>query len=106
VRVAAVDDHVARLEQRCELVDHRVGGSARLHHDHEAAWPLQARHELLRGLRRQEGAFVAELLDQLLGPAVRTVVHRHGMAVPRQVSREVAAHDRQPRDPDARQLRH
>ena len=40
VRVAAVDDHVAGLEQRGELVDHGVGGRARVDHDEYASRAL------------------------------------------------------------------
>ena len=58
VRVAGVDQHVARLEQRRELVDHRVGRLAGLHHDHHPARPFQAGHEVLGALRREERPLV------------------------------------------------
>ena len=49
VRVAAFDDHVAGLEQRGELVDHRVDGVAALDHDDQAAQALQGLDKLRRG---------------------------------------------------------
>ena len=53
-RVAAVDDQVARFEQRHELVDDRVHGRTRLDHDHRLARALERAHELLHRLRRYD----------------------------------------------------
>jgi hypothetical protein len=102
VRVAPVDDHVAGLQQRRELVDDRVGGRSRLHHDHQPPRAFQRGHELLGRLGRQEGPLVPELLHQRLGARGGPVVQGHRMAVPREVPGEVAPHDRQPRDADPR----
>ena len=66
VRVAAVDDDVARLEQRGELVDDRVGGLAGLHHDDDGARPLERGDEVLEALGRDEVALVAVLVEQAL----------------------------------------
>ena len=46
VGVAAVDDDVARLQQRLQLVQHLVDRLARLDHHPHAARPLQHRHQL------------------------------------------------------------
>ena len=51
VRVAAVDDDVAGLQQRHQLVDHRVGGAAGLDHDDDRARALQRRDEVGRSTR-------------------------------------------------------
>ena len=51
VRVAAVDDDVALVQQRDQLVDHRVGGLARLDHDDDRARPLQRGDEVRRSTR-------------------------------------------------------
>jgi hypothetical protein len=106
VRVAGVDDHVALFEQRRELLDDGVRRAARLDHDHDLPGPLQRVHELLRGVRRDEVALVAELLHQRAGPLLGPVVQGHRVAVPGQVAGQVAAHDRQAGDPDARLLAH
>src|SRR5690606_1484656 len=45
VRVAAVDDDVARLEVGEEVGDHPVDGRARLDHQHHSAGPLQGPDE-------------------------------------------------------------
>jgi len=100
VRVAAVDQDVARFHQRGELVDHGVGRRARLDHDHHAARPFQRGDELADRLGRHEGALVAVLGDQGDRPRVGAVVQGDGVAVPGQVAREVAAHHRESGDAD------
>ena len=92
VRVAAVDDDVALVEQRHELVDDGVDGLARLDHDHDAARPVERGHELLKREGRREGALVPVPLHQLLGTAVAPIVNGHREPVPRDVAREVLAH--------------
>ena len=98
VRVAAVDDHVAGLEQRGELVDHGVGGRARVDHDEHASRALQRRDELLGGLGRDEGALVAELRDDVRDTGDGSVVQGHGVAVAGEVAGQVAAHHAQAGD--------
>lgn len=100
VGVAAVDDHVAVLEERGELVDDGVGGSARLHHDHEAAGAGERGHELLGRLGRDEGALVAELVHQRAGAAGGAVVDGDGVTVPGEVTGQVAAHHSEAGDAD------
>jgi hypothetical protein len=46
--VAAVDNDVARLQQRRNLVDHRLGRAARLHHHHDPPRSLEAPDEVPR----------------------------------------------------------
>src|SRR5690606_12843208 len=101
VRVARVDDDVAGFQQRCELVDHGVGGGARLHHDDDLAWSFERGHELLRGVGRYELAFGTELLDQVLGPLSGPVVQGHGVSVTGQVTCQVASHHGEAGDADA-----
>jgi hypothetical protein len=102
VRVTAVDDHVTGLQQRGELLDHRVRRLSRLDHDDQAARALQGRHELLGGLGRDEVPLVPELLHQRLRARDRTVVDGDRVAVAGEVPGEVAAHDREARDTDLR----
>ncbi len=106
VRVATVDDHVAGLQQRGELLDHRVRRVTGLHHHDQAPRPLQRRDELLRTLARDELPLAAELLDQGARARGRPVVHRHRVAVAGEVAGEVAAHDRETRDADLRCTAH
>ena len=100
VRVAAVDHDVAVVQQRDELVDHRVGGRAGLDHDDDGPGPLQAGHEVRHRLARQERALVAVLLDQAAGPFRRPVVQRDRVAVAGQVPGQIAAHHGQAGDAD------
>ncbi|BFO19095.1 hypothetical protein SHKM778_54830 [Streptomyces sp. KM77-8] len=102
VRVATVDDHVAGLEQRRELLDHGVRRLTRLHHDDQPPRSLQRRDELLGRLGRHEAALAAELLHQRVRAGRRPVVHRDRVAVAGEVAGEVAAHDREARDADLR----
>ena len=100
VGVAAVDDDVALLEERDQLVDDRVGGVARLDHDDDPARLLQRGDELLRGAARHERPFVTEVADQVVDPALGAVVQRDGMPVTGEVAGEVAAHDGETGDAD------
>ena len=107
VRVAAVDDHVTGLEQRGELVDHGVGGRARVDHDEQASWPLQRRDELFGGLGRNEITLVAELRDHVGDAGDGSVVQGHGVAVAGEVAGQVAPHHAQAGDAYLRRcLRH
>ncbi len=45
-RVAPIDDDVSLLEQRSELLEHRVHRGARLNHHHDPSRPLQCADEL------------------------------------------------------------
>ncbi|ESU50790.1 hypothetical protein P376_1233 [Streptomyces sp. HCCB10043] len=106
VGVAAVDDDVALLQQWRELLDHRVGGFPRLHHDHQAPGAFQGGDELLGRVCGDEGALVAELLDQGVGPGRGAVVQGDGEAVAGEVPGEVAAHDRESGDADLSSAAH
>ena len=92
VGVAAVDEHVPRLEQRGELVDHGVGGLARVDHDEQAPWPLQGLYELARVRGRDEGALVAELVHGVGDAGGRPVVQGDRVTVAGKVAGQVAAH--------------
>jgi hypothetical protein len=102
VRVAAVDDHVAGFEQRGELVDHGVGGRARVDHDDQAAGALESLHELLGALGRDEFALVAELLDHVGDTRGRSVMQGDGVSVTGEVTGQVAPHHAESGDADLR----
>ena len=103
VRVAAVDDDVAGLEQRDELVDDGVGGRARLDHDDDAARPLEGGDEVGHRVGGDERPLRAVLLDELRRPGAGAVVDGDDVVVVRQVAGEVAAHDGEAGDPDGRE---
>jgi hypothetical protein len=102
VRVAAVDHDVARLQQRHQLVDDRVGRPAGLHHHDDRPGPLQRGDEVGHRLAGQERALVAVLGHQAAGALDRPVVQRDREAVPGEIAGQVAPHDRQPGHPDLR----
>ena len=100
VRVARVDDDVALVEQRHELVDDGVGGLAGLDHDDDRARLLDAGDEVLHGLRADEVAVVTVLVEERRHPLGGAVVHRDRVSVPGDVAGEVAAHHGQPGEAD------
>jgi len=102
VGVAAVDEHVPRLEQRGELVDHRVGGGSRVDHDEQAPGALEGLDELPWVRGRDEGSLVAELAHGVGDPGGRPVVQGDGVAVAGEVAGQVAAHDAEAGDADLR----
>ena len=92
VGVAAVDDHVAALHQRHQLLDHGVDRLAGLDHHDDRARRRQRSDELLRGAGALERALVAVLVHEALRLRSRAVVHGHRDAVVGDVAREVGAH--------------
>ena len=94
--VAAVDDDVARLESRGELVDHRVGRAAGLDEDDRFAGLLEGGREVLDGGAAGELARgLRVFLHELVGLGGRTVIHRDREAVVGDVEGEVLTHDGQ-----------
>ena len=100
VGVAAVDDDVAVLEQRHQVVDHGVGGGAGLDHDQDDAGLLDGCHELLEALGAHEVTLVADLLEHRGHSRGRAVVDGDGVTVAGDVAGQVAAHHRQPGQSD------
>ena len=68
VRVPAVDQDVARLHQRGQLVDHSVRRPAGLHHDDHRTGSLQRRDEIRQRFTRHEVTFITMVRDQTAGP--------------------------------------
>ena len=94
--VAAVDDDVARLEDRGELVDDGVGGAAGLDEDDGLAGLLQGGREVLHGgAAGQLARGLRVFLHELVGLGGRAVVDRDREAVVGDVEGEVLAHDGQ-----------
>ena len=100
VGVAAVDDEVARFEERDELVDHRIDRRPGLHHDHDRAWRRQRTDERLDRGGRGELALAAVVGDERVGLRRRAVVHGDREAVGRDVAGEVLAHHRESGEPE------
>ena len=95
VAVAAVDDDVARLEVREDLLDEVVDGLAGLDEHHHLAGALEVRAELLDAVAADELLARAAARDELVHLLDGAVVHRHGEALALHVEDEVLAHHRQ-----------
>lgn len=98
--VAAVDDDVALVHDAGEFLDDRVRGIAGLDHDDDLAWLLEAGHEVLDALGRDEGAVTAVRVEQSLCLGVTPVVHRDHVSVAGEVPRQVGPHDSEAGDTD------
>ena len=96
VRVAAVDDRVARLEVLEQLVDLRLGGVAGRDHDPDRARLLQRRDQV--GDRERRGRALA---GDLLGLLRRPVVDDDLVPVANEPADHVGAHPAQTDEPDA-----
>ena len=102
VRVAAVDDRVALVEQRRELLDHGVDRRAGLDHGHDRARALERLDELLRRAGAGDRPLGAVLGHELLGLGRGAVVHRDRDVVVGDVAREVGAHHREAGEAESR----
>ena len=106
LRVAAVDQDVARLEVRQKLVDHVVDRLARLHHDDDGARLGDRRDEIRQRLRREEAALAAVLAHELVGAFAMAIVERHAKAFSRRVAGEIGAHHGEAEHADICKIRH
>ena len=90
------------LEQRDELVDHRVGRAARLDHDHDprAAAPATRRSPAVDSRRHERRPRAPYSSTRASVSASRAVVHGDDVAVPGEVAGQVAAHHREAGDAD------
>ena len=102
VRVAAVDDDVAVVEQRHSSSITASVGSPALTMMMIARGFFSEATKSSSDSRGHERALVAVLRDQRVGAGVRAVVQRDRVPVPGQVAGQVASHDRQPGDADVR----
>ena len=96
VGVAGVDDDVALVEQRRQLVDHGVDRRPGLDHGDDAPRPVERCHEVLDRLPGLEVALARVVLHELVGARRRAVVHGHRNAVTSDVASQVCTHHRQP----------
>jgi len=100
VRVTGIDDDVAGLEQRLELLDDVVHGSACLDHDQDTAGLFKGINEFLQRFSADEIAVRAVLFQQGVGLFHGAVVESHGEAVAGKVAGQVGAHHREAGDTD------
>src|SRR5439155_4041292 len=91
MRVPAVDEDVAGIDERGELPDRLIDGSTRGDHHHDPPRTLQIGHQFLQGRRAGEPR-VPMVLEERGGPLRLEVPHGDGKAVRFDVEREVAAH--------------
>ena len=91
-RVAAVDDDVAAVEQRQELLDRRVDGLARGNHHHDPARPLERRRELLEGRRALRTSAPGCSSRKSVDPLGFEVPDRDAIPARLDVERKVAPH--------------
>ena len=92
IGIAAVDDDVPRIEERQQLVEHAVHGSAGHDHEHDLARPLQGSQEIFQ-LEVARNLFMRPFLEELFRQVRRIVVNRNVIAVVGHVQGQVTAHD-------------
>ncbi len=93
-RVAAIDDDIALVEERDELLDDRVHGPTGFHHDLDFARSGERLHELLEGLGADE-FFARVSRDEFIGGGSGAVVNADLKAARFHVENEILAHDGQ-----------
>ena len=96
VRVAAVDQHVPRREQRVERFHQSVNRRTRLHHHHHKPRRLQRSDQLLQRVAADEVLTLRPARHEVVHFARRTVVHRHAVPAALDVQGEVLTHHGQP----------
>ena len=100
VSVSGVNNNVARLQERNQLVDDGVGCDTGLNHGNDCSRALQRLDKLFHRRRRHKLALVPVVLNQRLGARIGAVVNRRHIAVPRNIARQVATHNCQTCDPN------
>ena len=93
MRVAAVDEDIAVVQQRQELFDHVVNGIARFDHHEHLAWFFQIVNQFFKAVAADDvfpGGSAGDKLVHLFG---RPVENRHGEAFGLHVHDEIFAHD-------------
>ena len=94
-RVAAVDNDVAFLKMRQELVDHLVDRLAGLDHDEDWAGFCDAGDELGQLFGREKSTLFAVFGDQRVGALVIAIEDRNAEPLVSRVPGQVCAHDGQ-----------
>ena len=105
MRVAAVDQNVARLEQRGQLVDHVIDRKPRLDHDHDLPRRLERRDQVHDRMRADDLLPLGSSLDERVDLGGRTIEHGDGESVALHVQDEVFTHHGQADQADVGGLR-
>jgi hypothetical protein len=80
-RIAPIDEDVARLQQRFELVDESIHRWACLDHDQDSAGPIHLLHQLRQAVGGGNLFALGSPLDELLGFGAGAVVDNNWKAV-------------------------
>jgi len=96
MRVAAVDDHVARRKQGDQLLDEIIDGRAGLHHEHHLARGGEGVDQLLEGVAAHELLARRPARQEIVHLARGPVEHGHAEPPALHVESQVLAHHRQP----------
>jgi hypothetical protein len=100
VTVAAVDENVARLQQRNQLLDHFIHCAAGLDHHEDFAGLFQIRRQFLKTAAADNGLSGCAAGYERIDLRDRAVVHRDSEALRRHVHDEVFSHDGKPNQAD------
>ena len=107
VGIAAVDDQIARFQERQQVLDELVHRLARLDHQHDLARPLQQLHHLFDGVSAQDGgAALGCVVQKLIDLGDRPVEGDHRVSVVVHIHNQVLAHDCQTDQSDICRLFH
>jgi len=102
--IAAVDQDVAVVEMRQDLLDEVVDRLAGLHHQHDLARARQRRDEFRNAVAADDVLPAAAAVDELVDPAHGAVEARDREPLAFHVQDEVLPHHRQPDQSDVRLL--
>jgi hypothetical protein len=94
VRVPGIDDEIAFIQVRNQILDNRIHGSAGWHKHHDCARPTEQRDEL-PDVRRTASIEMLRFLAQGSDLCRVFIIPRHGKVVVGHVQEEVAPHDPQ-----------
>src|SRR6185312_818854 len=94
-RIAAVDDNVASLKMRQEMLDELIHRLACLYHQHHAAWALELRHHFLNRMRADDFGALGFIRQEMIHLFHRAIKSDHGESVIVHVQNQVLAHYRQ-----------
>ena len=102
IRVAAVDDDIARLQKRDQLFDETVHRRSGLDQHHHATRALEHADQFAQRMGAPDRGALGALGQELVDPGNRAVENRHPDPVVVHVQHEVLPHDRQPDQADIR----
>ena len=102
IRVAAVDDHIARLQKRDQLPDEIVDRLPCLNQQHHAARFLQQADQFRKGMGALDPGALRALAEELVHPGESAVEDRHGESMVVHVQHQVLSHNRQADQSDIR----